>query len=246
LQAINDKKVGKKSGESVEMENQEVLAQEVTAQPQQASLTQDQVNRIVAREKQAAAEKARREAEAKYQADLEALRMQQQERNSHVSREADANEIYQQVQERFNREMQERQLKDQMSMVANNYLYRIEEGKKNYQDFSEVTKDFDPVAFPQITFLLSGMENAGDVLYDLSKNPTKLAAIDQLAQRSQKLAQSELLKLSKSISDNKQSLAEAQAQLTPDPLDRISPSRVAGSNGKMTIKDLRNQPWLRG
>lgn len=220
-------------------------------QPQQAQpnlLTQDQVNKIVAREKSNAREMGRREAEDKYQRDLEqlnAMRSQQEKRNADVPRDVDANAIYQQVQERFNREMQEQQLKQQMQTVANNYLQKVADGRQSYEDFDEITKEFDPTAFPQLTYLLSGIGNAGDVLYDLAKNPMKLAAIDRLAEKNPRQAQSELMKLSKSINDNKQAMADSQNQDVSEPLGRLQPSRVAGSNGKMSISDLRKQSWLR-
>lgn len=210
------------------------------------SFSQEEVNRIAAQRAARAAETARREAEQRYQQELEALNAKREQHVAQVSREVDADALYQQVQERFNREMQERQLKDQMTQVANNYLSKVAQAKNNYEDFDEVTKDFDPTAFPQLTFLLSGIENAGDVLYDLSKNPMKLAGIDRLAERNPKLAQAELLKLARSINENRQALAEAQTQNVLEPLDRLNPSRVAGSNGKMSIRDLRSQPWLRG
>ena len=209
-------------------------------------LTQEQVNKIVAHEKSRAAESARREAEERYQREIEALNAKQMQRNAEVPRDVDADAIYQQIQERFNKEMQERQLKSQMEQVANNYLQKVSQGKANYQDFDDVTRDFDPTQFPQLTFLLSGIENAGDVLYDLAKNPSKLAQIDYMAQRSPKMAQSQLQSLSKSIADNKQAQVDAKGQNIAEPLDRLQPSRVAGSNGKMSVRDLRSQPWLRG
>jgi hypothetical protein len=217
--------------------------------PESGGLSQEQVNRIVAREKSRAAEAARREAESKYQQELEKLqqiRQSQAERNDNVSRDVDADAIYQQVQERFNAKMQEEQMRKQMEEVASNYLRRVEDGKKAYADFEEVTKEFDPTAFPQLTFLLSGIENAGDVLYDISKNPMKLAALDRIAEKNPRLAQNELQKLAKSIAENKQAQMDAQYQQAPDPLDRLSPTRISGDRKINTISDLRNQDWLRG
>ncbi len=221
-----------------------VAPEQVQQQPN--LLSQDQVNKIVAREKQRAAESARREAEERHRAELEQMRQSQEQRNAEVPRDMDANAIYQKVQERFNQEMQERQMKDHMSQVANNYLSRVNSAKGSYEDFDDVTKDFDPTAFPQLTYLLSGIENAGDILYDLSKNPLKLAGIDRLAEKNPRQAQSELQKLSQSIASNKQAQSDAASQTVADPLDRLQPSRVAGTNGKMGIRDLRNQPWLKG
>jgi hypothetical protein len=74
----------------------------------------------------------------------------------------------------------------------------------------------------------------------------KLAGLDRLAERNPRQAQNELMKLSKSILDNKQAKNDAQGQNVSEPLNHLQPTRVSGSNGKMSISDLRNQPWLRG
>jgi hypothetical protein len=55
-----------------------------------------------------------------------------------------------------------------------------------------------------------------------------------------------LLKLSRSIAENKQAKTDENSNTVAAPLDRLQSSRVSGSNGKMGIRDLRNQPWLRG
>lgn len=209
-------------------------------------LSQSQVNKIVQHEKQKVAQSTKRELEERHQRELEALHAQQQQRNENVPRDVDANAIYQQVQERFNQEMQERQLKSEMERVANSYLSKMEQGKTAYDDFEEITKEFDPTAFPQLTYLVSGMENAADVIYDLSKNPLKLAGLDRLAEKNPRQAQTELLKLSRSITENRQAQSDENSQNVAAPLDRLQPSRVSGSNGKMGISDLRNQDWLRG
>lgn len=211
------------------------------------TLTQSQVNKIVQHEKAKAADAARRQAEEKHQRDLEMLQasargVQQDQRNESVSRDVDVNTIYQQLQEKFNTE----RLQNEMSQIANNYLAKMQKGPEAYDDFSDVTKDFDPTAFPQLVYLVAGLDNAADIIYDLSKNPMKLAALDRLAEKAPQKARAELLSLSASISQNKQAQADAESQQSEAPLDRLQPSRVSGSNGKMGIRDLRNQPWLRG
>ena len=208
-------------------------------------LTQSEVNSLVAREKQNAAARARQEVEREYQQRLEQTRAQQPGQDSHPN-QADADAIYQQVQERFNRELQERQFQQEVTQIANSYHARIEHGKKGYADFEEVTKDFDPGAFPQLIYLLSGMDNAGDIVYDLSKNPHKLSSLDHLAQRSPKLAQAELMRLGSSISQNNTARMDAEQNSVSAPLNPLIPSRVSGSNGKMGISDLRKQNWLKG
>ena len=224
-------------------------AGETAAPTQEKLFTRDELAKITKAQTAKAVEQARREAEEKYQRDLEALnatRQKQEQRNADVSREVDVDAIYQQIQEKFNKEQQAKHTREQLEQVAHTYTQRVNKGRAAYTDFDEITKDFDPAAFPQLAFLLAGIENAGDVLYDLTKNPSKLATLDRLAERSPRMAQNELLKISKSIIDNQQAKAEANNQQVAEPLDRLSPSRVSGSNGKQTIRDLRNQDWLRG
>ena len=143
--------------------------------------------------------------------------------------------------------MHQRQLKDEIDKAANAYLSKMAQGKQAYEDFDEITKDFDPTAFPQLIYLVSGIDNAADVIYDLSqRNPAKFAELQLLAERAPKLAQNELLKVSRSIAENKQAKADERSNSVEAPLDRLQPSRISGSNGKMSVRDLRSQPWLRG
>jgi hypothetical protein len=224
-------------------------AGENAAPAQEKMFTRDELAKIANAQTAKAVQQARREAEEKYQRDLEqanAMRQQQEQRNAETPRDVDADTIYQQVQERFNKEMQEQQYKSQMKQVADSYLEKVAKGRTTYDDFDEITKDFDPTAFPQLSFLLAGLDNGGEVLYDLSKNPIKLAGLDRLAEKNPRQAHAELLKLAKSISDNQQALSDSQNQQVAEPLDRLSPSRVSGSNGKQTVRDLRSQPWLKG
>lgn len=212
-------------------------------------LSQSQVNKIVQHEKAKAAQTIKRDLEERHQRELEQIKSQQQQqtqRNEQVPRELDANAIYQQVQERFNTEMEQRRLKDEVDRVAHSYISKMEQGKGAYEDFEEVTKEFDPTAFPQLTYLVSGLDNAADVIYDLSRNPLKLAGLDRLAEKNPRQAQSELLKLSRSITENRQAQSDENSNPVSAPLDRLQSSKVSGSNGKMSINDLRNQPWLKG
>lgn len=223
--------------------------------PTEKMLSQSEVNSLIAREKQAAANRARQEVEREYQQRLEQMQHQQQaqgggqgDQREHTGpTQAEADSIYQQVQERFNREMQERQFQQEITNIANNYHAKIEHGKKSYEDFDKITENFDPGAFPQLIYLVSGIDNAADIIYDLSKNPNKLAAIDLLAQRSPKMAHAELMKLSGSISQNMQAKSENEQNPVSQPLSPLNPSRTsAGSNGPMSVSDLRGQKWLRG
>lgn len=226
-------------------ENQQVDVAIDAPSEQEKTLTQSQVNEIVGREKA----KAKREAELKHQQEIEALQaraVQQSQRNEEVPRDFDSNAMYQQFVERMNADMVTKQNEAEMTRVANNYMSKMDSGKDLYEDFGDVTADFDPREFPQIVYLVAGLDNAADVVYDLSKNAQKLSYIDNLAKVSPKIAQRELLKLSNSISENRKAANESQGQQAPAPLDQMTSSRISGSNGKQGIRDLRNQPWLKG
>lgn len=248
--------------------NPENVAVSNDAPQQEKMLSQSEVNKIVGREKAEAAANARRAVEQEYAAreslpnpaqmqpqapTARQIGEQQQSRNSNVSRDMDADAIYQQVTERFNAEQKQKddeiareQFEQDMTQVARNYTSKMSDGPKNYSDFDEVIKDFDPTAFPQLIYLTAGMENADGIMYELVKNPSKLVSMNALAQTSPKMAHAELLKLSGSIGSNRQAQSQAQHQNVDAPLDRLEPSRVSGSSDKMSIGDLRNQPWLRG
>jgi exonuclease VII large subunit len=214
----------------------------------QGLLSQEQVNAIVGREKAAAEAKAaartRQQVEQEYQQKIAQMSQAQEQQNTAVPREVNADAVYQEVMERFNQEMQKQQLENQMTTVANNYQAKMQDAANRYEDFSSVTQHLDPTKFPQIVYLVSGMQNGGDVMYDLAKNPSKLATIHTLAQTDPELARAELLKLGASIATNQQ--AQAAEQPVSAPLDTIQPSNLSGSNGKLSIRDLRKQPWLRG
>lgn len=229
--------------------------EEIQAAPEVAStaapveeklLPQSEVNKLVGRAKAEAEAKALKIAEAEYLRKLEEINKSQQTQNNEVPRDVNADAIYQQVQERFNQEMMQRQMHERMSQVVKNYDSKIASAKSSYSDFDDVTKAFEPGAFPQLVYLVSGIDNGGDIIYEIAKNPSKLVMLDALAQRNPDLAHVELMKLSKSISDNKLAQQEMSGNAQA-PLDRLQPSRIStGSNGKMSIADLKAQPWLRG
>lgn len=228
---------------SEEMINDEMIQQEEPAQAQgEKMLSQSEVNSLVGRTRAEAAERARKQAEAEYSKKLAEV---QKASYSGQAQEIDQDILYQQIQERFNQEMQQRALENEMRQVADTYATKMSQGAERYQDFSDVMKDFDPSAFPQLVYLVAGMDNASDIMYELSKNGTKLANIDYLTRVSPNQAKKELIKMGESIAANRAALQESQNQGTQAPLDRMQPSRISGSNEKMSIRDYRNQPWLK-
>lgn len=231
-------------------ENQELLTpdmqQQAAAPQQEKMLPQSEVNKLVGAAKAQAEQRGREQAEMQHQAQMEAVNKVQQQHQQAGAQQIDANAMYQQLQERFNADMKQKQLEAEIQQVAHTYMGHVEKGKQTYNDFDEITKDFDPGAFPQLVYLVAGIPNGSDIIYDLAKNPMKLAALDRLAEKNPRQAQAELAKLSASISTNQQASTDAQGQDVNAPLDSLRPSRQSGSSDKSSIRDLRSQPWLRG
>ena len=136
------------------------------------------------------------------------------------------------------------QLEQEVNQVATQYFGKMAQGKDLYEDFEAMTADFNPAEFPQLVFLANQMDNTPAIIYELRKNPGKLADLATLVERSPNLARSELGKLSESIkrnSDAKQNLQEAQ-----DPLSRLKPSPVGTDNGTKNVRDYKSSSFLRG
>ncbi len=136
------------------------------------------------------------------------------------------------------------QLEKEVNDVANQYFGKMAQGKDLYEDFESMTADFNPAEFPQLVFLANQMDNTPAIIYELRKNPGKLADLATLVERSPNLARSELGKLSESIKRNaeaKQNLQEAQ-----DPLNRLKPSPVGTDNGTKNVRDYKASSYLRG
>lgn len=235
-------------------------------EPQQEKmLPQSEVDRIIRQRLIEKEERVTKQLEEKYLAQLEALQKQQQEqaaaniqtqqqqRNQQVPEAVDIDQMYQKLTEKFNQDRQkeleaqkEQQLYHEMEQIANNFYGKMEQGAANYEDWATVTQNFEADKFPQLVTLLAGMDNAADVLYELSQNPMKLINVDELARRSPRMAQAELAKLAASIQTNQTAMQNRDAMSTQPPLARLQPSKISGSNGQLSIQDLKSQDWLRG
>lgn len=216
--------------------------------PQEKMLPQSQVNALIGREKAAVRQQM-----------LAQMQQQQPQQMEPQGPQADFSQMedrvfermlakakeYEEMQARQEQERIEAEQRQQLEQVAQKYFMKIESGKDKLADFDEVMTDFDPGAFPQIAMLAAHTDNTAEVMYELAKNPHKLVQLNALAERSPKMAQREMTKLAQSISQNQQAIAN---DATPQaPLSRLkSSTTVGGDSGKMNIRDLRNQDWLRG
>lgn len=158
---------------------------------------------------------------------------------------AKAAERMQQQMDTQRQEYERKVQTEQAEKIAEIYLGKMEEGKGKYPDFEEVTADFSPAAYPQVTVLASQHDNLADIMYELNKNPRKLVDLHVLALTNKQMAQKEMAKLSQSIKQNE--TAVANNRQSPQPLSKMKASTVAGQDtGKRTISDMRKDPRYRG
>ncbi len=214
-------------------------------QPTEKMLTQEQVNALVGREKAAAADKARREVMAEYQA-------QAQTQNNSNTSQAQAmggmsapnmDEIYQQVETRLRENAERQAYEDNIRKVADTYINKMATGAEMFEDFNDVMGEFDPARFPSVVYLVSEMDNVPQIMYELANNPMKLASINSLAQSDERQAKKALQKLSQSISQNENAKEEYAA--TNAPLSKLKPSNVGADKGMSSLQDFKSASWLR-
>lgn len=230
------------------MEDKEIAATgDFSDAASEKTLTTAQVNDIVKREKARAADRARQEMEALHQEELIKVKAESKGGTEGFDPEALSNQVYDRLlsEVQKHRDEQEKQAQERFyEDKANQYHLKMKAGSPNFEDYNEIMGDFKPAEFPNAVMLAAEMENTPEVMYELVKNPSKLLEIDALARTSPAMAKKQLDKLSKSIAENVQ--AKQSNVNAPAPLSRLKSSSVGADSGKMTIKDYKNQPWLRG
>lgn len=235
-------------GNSGFMDDKEVALMDSPAtEVAEKSLTTSQVNDIVKREKARAAERARQEAEAIHRDELEKLRLEKAGDAPGIDTSAIEERVYNKFMGdlKQHHEENERLAREaELKQVADQYYLKMGKGSQLFENFNEVMGDFEPAQFPNAVMLAAGMDNTPEIMYELANNPTKLQQIDSLAQKSPQLAKKELERLSQSINQNLQ--AKNNNVDAPAPLSRLKSSSVGADNGKMSLNDYKNAPWLRG
>jgi len=158
--------------------------------------------------------------------------------------QAQVMQMLQQKQQEDERQRHAEQIEQEVKQVADQYFGKMAAGKDMFEDFEAITADFNPAEFPQLVFLANQMENTPAVIYELSKNPGKLADLVTLVEKSPTMARAQMAKLSQSIKRNDE--AKSGLQEAQDPLDRLKPSPTGTDSKKMGMRDLKQASYLRG
>lgn len=126
--------------------------------------------------------------------------------------------------------------------IAQDFISKMNAAKDKYPDFEETVAQLNLPSTPHVISWTNSLDNTADVVYEMAKNPSKFAQVLMLSHTSPELARQELSKLSNSIKKNIE--ASNAPQVNP-PLSQLNPSTVGTDNGKMGVRDLRKQPWLK-
>jgi hypothetical protein len=147
------------------------------------------------------------------------------------------------IKEMVSQGIQEQQSRLAAQQIISQFAGKMQRGMGKYSDFEKVVAPLQLQTIPQLVELSNAFENTDEIMYDLGKNPSKVANLLTLSAVAPHLAHAEMQKLSESIRQNEEAAKQAAVKA---PLSQVSPSNVGTDTGKTTIRDLRNQPWLRG
>ncbi len=240
-------------------------AEHAETTPPEKMLPASQVNELI--------KKAKRKGEQKMQEQLDAAKQQieqlqtqnaqqglqntaqtgspQQAPQQGQQQGVDPQQVMQQVMQQIEMKQQEdqakrhqEQIEQEVNQVAQQYFGKMAQGKDMFDDFEAITADFNPAEFPQLVFLANQMDNTPAIIYELRKNPGKLADLAVLVEKSPNMARNELSKLSESIKRNDE--AKRNLQEPQDPLNRLKPSPVGTDNGTKSVRDFKAASYLKG
>lgn len=202
------------------------------------TLSIDEVNRIVGREKAAASEKTRRQVEAEYAAKAA---------GNNSTGIVDSEKIVEEATRRLEAKLQleqekalESQQKAAWKGVTDEYNKRLAETAeaKEYEDFEEVARRFNHAKYNNVIYQATQLPNTSDVMYELFKKKAKAASLELLAQHDPEGFEEEMKNLSDSIKRNKD--AAKTVSKASEPLSRLKPSttgaEASDSDDYLTLK----------
>ena len=220
-------------------------ASQVIDSPTEKMIPQSEVGRIVNAERQRAYERAKDDM-AKQQSQVannvqgEQPASQQTQANPQDNEDkmrSVAQDVYHKAAETYAQQEQQRQAYETAHKIAKDLEAKSESVKEQYPDFDESLRAVGHFEHaPEVLRHAHKYDNAGDILYDLSKNPTKVANIITLDGRDPRLAAQAMSKLSDSITMNHKA---KNAQSATAPLNSLEPSNIGMDNGEFGFKEYK-------
>lgn len=137
------------------------------------------------------------------------------------------------------KQAEEDQNKAVLNQLYSEVLQKVEASSANYDDYDEVTSILDASKIPHIIAYANASDNTGDILYELAKNPSKIASLHTLHMQDPRLAASEMKRLSDSIKDNQR--ARNPVHSVNPPLDQLKASTRSQGDAPPTFEELRRK-----
>jgi hypothetical protein len=150
-----------------------------------------------------------------------------------------AAEEAQRLRDQWTHEAQTRSQEELAQRTVQNFWNKVQVGREKYQDFDKVTGDIQYASFPNVVQLLADyVDNSGDVLYELGKDRTKMAVLENLAMMSPKDAIVQAQRLSSSLKENDNA---KNVRVPNEPLSQLRPSNTGMDNGAWSVGAARKK-----
>ena len=229
------------SSSETQSQNQDAAQAENTAQPQVSTteekmLSQSRVNELIAKAKREAHQKGFDAALNSVSAPTQPADVPVQQAQAPAQAPVDPS-MEQMIAQQVQHAQQQAVLQAQHNQMVTQLAAKIQEAQGRHPDFDAVTSRYDFTQHPEVLAVANNFDNAGDILYDLAKNPSKLAQVVN-SKHDQGLTRMQLAELSTGLQQNNQ---HASQNLPQEPLSQISASNVGADNGKMTMRDLKKK-----
>lgn len=203
--------------------------------------TQSQIDEMLKAKIAQARTKGEEEARRRYEGQSNANQNTQSQSNQPGKDYLTADQARKIAQEEYQAQVNQQQTyaqQQQMEGLVKNVADKIKGVQSQYPDILEklsVVNNFDNA--PNSLIMLSGLDNAGEVAYELASNPRKLIELEEMASKYPLAAQQQLAQLATSIKQNQNA---GQGKKAPSPLNQIQPSNVSVDDGDYTSNDLRS------
>lgn len=223
--------------------SQDVLPNLETIQnaPQNRLLTNEEVDRIAVAKKNEGYNKGYKDAFAQFQQQPQQIPQQNYGQSVGGMQQLSPNDIQKMIAEHHQNllmQQQQQHQQEKANQLAQLYFGKLQQAKTKYPDFDEVISNlnYEAPGMANIVHMATSLDNTGDVMYDLRKNPDKLANLMILAERQPAIAQQKLMDLSASIKQNE---AAKNMQMPDEPLSQHKPSNVGSDNGNLSLRALK-------
>ena len=209
-------------------------------------VSQEQVNGIAADARRKAYDKGRTEAADSYKQEKAELLSRVEKTNSHADFEsivdaklAKRDEQLKAKQQEANTRYQQDQDNQAWQQMGAQLSPKVAEAHKNHADFDDIVNKVNyRDNAPELLFLANGVDNGGEVLYQLANDPSKLANFRTVFQQTPQLVEGMMKKYAAALKNQ----GSSTPSLPPDPLSQLSPSNVGGDDGKVgSVSDYQKQ-----